>query len=104
MFFLVQKSMLDLAQKLVSNHRLLSNPDTGSSQNRRLVVAEHVDLRGAIFYRFFLLSLNLHLLILPALFQSVLYPAQKDQVELTDVLLVSDGEVIAVVVDNGRDH
>lgn len=51
-----------------------------------------------------LLLLNVHLLVLAALLQSVLDPAEEDEVELADVLLVADGELVAVVVDDGGEE
>jgi hypothetical protein len=51
----------------------------------------------------FLFLLHLHLFVLSGLLQAILNSAQKDKVKLPDVLLVSNGQVVAIVINNGGD-
>jgi hypothetical protein len=95
--------MFDLAQKLVGNDRLVVDANARTPQEGRFLAHEGVYFRGTFLKVIFLAGFSLHLLLLAGLLQAVLNPAEEDEVELPDVLLVPHRQVVAVVVDDGGD-
>ena len=92
--------VLQLADKVLPNDGLLVEADGRVPQQAQLVflLPHQANLGGAVDLA--LVLLRSHPLLPPRLLQPVLYPRKEHQVELSDVLLVADHEVIAVVVHN----
>ena len=51
-----------------------------------------------------LIWLDLHFLVFSTLFETVLYSTQKDQIELTDIFLITYSQLIAIIIYNWRQN
>jgi hypothetical protein len=64
------------------------------------LLPKHIHLRLALLTNDF----TLHLTIASRLLQTILYTTQKDEIELANILLIPHGNLIAIIIDNGRQH
>lgn len=105
-FFVVNEAVLYLANELLCNYRLVVDADARAAEQRALgfFLSEYIDFRRTVDEVSLLSVLDIHLFVLATLLEAVFDPAQEDEVELSDVLLVANGELVAVIIDNRGEH